>query len=62
MRRFPATLSIAALGTIATHALAQEAPVPQQETVVTATRVPTPVVNIPAGVTVIGRQTIEQRD
>ena len=32
------------------------------EVVVTATRVPTPVEDIPAGVTVIGRQTIEQRD
>jgi vitamin B12 transporter len=31
------------------------------ELVVTATRVPTPVVDIPAGVTVIDRQTIEQR-
>ena len=31
------------------------------ETVVTATRVPTPIVDIPAGVTVIDRQTIEQR-
>jgi vitamin B12 transporter len=31
------------------------------ETVVTATRVPTPVADIPAGVTVIDRQTIEQR-
>jgi vitamin B12 transporter len=31
------------------------------ETVVTATRVPTPVANIPAGVTVIDRQTIEER-
>ena len=31
------------------------------ETVVTATRIPTPVTEIPAGVTVIDRQTIEQR-
>ncbi|HET6194939.1 MAG TPA: TonB-dependent receptor plug domain-containing protein, partial [Acetobacteraceae bacterium] len=35
---------------------------PTPETVVTATRVPTPVVDIPAGVTVIDRATIEQRD
>ncbi len=31
------------------------------ETVVTATRIPTPVIDIPAGVTVIDRQTIEER-
>jgi vitamin B12 transporter len=42
-------------------ALADE-PTPMSETVVTATRVPTPVVDIPAGVTVIDRKTIEQRD
>jgi vitamin B12 transporter len=41
-------------------ALADE-PAQTQETVVTATRIPTPVVDIPAGVTVIDRQTIEQR-
>src|SRR5690242_3555557 len=36
-------------------------PQPIPETVVTATRVPTPVADIPAGVTVIDRQTIEDR-
>ncbi len=41
-------------------ALADE-PAQTPETVVTATRIPTPVVDIPAGVTVIDRQTIEQR-
>ncbi len=39
-------------------ALAQEL---SREIVVTATRIPTPVLDIPAGVTVIDRQTIEQR-
>ena len=34
---------------------------PRPKLVVTATRVPTPIVDIPAGVTVIDRQTIEQR-
>ena len=34
---------------------------PPHEIVVTATRVPTPVLDIPAGVSVIDRQTIEQR-
>ncbi|HET7883966.1 MAG TPA: TonB-dependent receptor [Acetobacteraceae bacterium] len=47
--------------TLCTPALADET-TPLPETVVTATRVPTPVVDIPAGVTVIDRQTIEQRD
>jgi vitamin B12 transporter len=40
--------------------LADEIP-PPREIVVTATRVPTPVLDIPAGVSVIDRQTIEQR-
>jgi vitamin B12 transporter len=35
---------------------------PTREIVVTATRVPTPVVDIPAGVSVIDRKTIEDRD
>jgi vitamin B12 transporter len=40
--------------------LADDTP-PTREIVVTATRVPTPVLDIPAGVSVIDRQTIEQR-
>jgi len=40
--------------------LADDTP-PTGEIVVTATRVPTPVLDIPAGVSVIDRQTIEQR-
>ena len=39
---------------------AQDTP-PTREIVVTATRVPTPVLDIPAGVSVIDRQTIEER-
>jgi vitamin B12 transporter len=42
-------------------ALADEA-APTPEVVVTATRIPTPVLDIPAGVTVIDRKTIEERD
>jgi len=38
-----------------------DAPAPSPELVVTATRIPTAVLDIPAGVTVIDRQTIEQR-
>jgi vitamin B12 transporter len=41
-------------------ARAQDTP-PTREIVVTATRVPTPVLDIPAGVSVIDRQTIEER-
>ena len=43
-----------------TQAFADEIP-PPREIVVTATRVPTPVLDIPAGVSVIDRQAIEQR-
>ncbi len=43
-----------------TQAFADDTP-PSREIVVTATRVPTPVLDIPAGVSVIDRQTIEQR-
>ena len=59
---FPVGCGGAALAIIAalSPALADE-PTQTPETVVTATRVPTPVVDIPAGVTVIDRQTIEQR-
>ncbi len=54
-------LWIPAFGAVTMNAaLADEVP-PIPETVVTATRVPTPVVDIPAGVTVIDRQTIEER-
>jgi vitamin B12 transporter len=42
-------------------ALAAAPDTPTHEIVVTATRVPTPVLDIPAGVSVIDRQTIEQR-
>src|ERR1700739_1923333 len=43
-------------------ALAAEPDQPGSPGVVTATRVPTPAIDIPAGVTVIDRQTIETRD
>jgi vitamin B12 transporter len=58
MRRFQlfALLSLAA-----TPALAADPDTPTREIVVTATRVPTPVVDIPAGVSVIDRQIIEER-
>ena len=49
-----------ALAAIAAPALAEETTM-TPETVVSATRIPTPVVDIPAGVTVIDRQTIEER-
>jgi vitamin B12 transporter len=42
-------------------ALAAVPDTPTREIVVTATRVPTPVLDIPAGVSVIDRQTIEER-
>src|SRR5690348_17083525 len=43
--------------------LADETPAASsRDIVVTATRVPTPSLDIPAGVTVIDRQTIEERD
>jgi vitamin B12 transporter len=51
---------VAALILFAAPALADDTP-PTREVVVTATRVPTPVVDIPAGVSVIDRQTIEER-
>ena len=41
---------------------AQDATTNLPQLVVTATRVPTPIEDIPAGVTVIDRQTIEERD
>ena len=58
MRRFQlfALLSLAA-----TPALAADPETPTREIVVTATRVPTPVVDIPAGVSVIDRRIIEER-
>ena len=69
MRRFqftkPVTLviALAAMAVIAaaTSAFADDPVTPTQEIVVTATRIPTPVVDIPAGVTVIDRQTIDDR-
>ncbi len=56
---------IAMLLALAAPAAAQELPqagVPQPDVVVTATRIPTPLADIPAGVTVITRQQIEERD
>ncbi len=44
-----------------TPALAADPDTPAHEIVVTATRIPTPVLDIPAGVSVIDRQTIENR-
>ena len=58
MQRFRFTLVLAL---VATPVLADEPDELTPELVVTATRVPTPIVDIPAGVTVIDRQTIEQR-
>jgi vitamin B12 transporter len=52
------TLALLAAG-FCVPALAQEPPVALPETVVTATRLPTPVLDIPAGVTVIDRKMIE---
>src|SRR6185437_4501694 len=52
---------IAFLSSIITIPAFADDAVIQQEIVVTATRVPTPVLDIPAGVSVIDRQTIEQR-
>jgi vitamin B12 transporter len=45
-----------------TPALAADPATPTREIVVTATRIPTPIIDIPAGVSVIVRQTIEDRD
>jgi len=58
MRRFQlyALLPLAAFS-----ALAAAPDTPTREIVVTATRVPTPVLDVPAGVSVIDRQTIEER-
>ena len=60
VRRFRFCLSwvIACAALTVGAALADDAQ-PTQEVVVTATRVPTPVLDIPAGVSVIDRQTIE---
>jgi vitamin B12 transporter len=58
MRPFPALLALA----FCTPALADETDQSLPQVVVTATRVPTPDTDIPAGVTVIDRQTIETRD
>src|SRR6185437_5511475 len=52
---------IAFLSSIITIPAFADDAVIQQQLVVTATRVPTPVLDIPAGVSVIDRQTIEQR-
>jgi vitamin B12 transporter len=47
---------------VLTPALAADPDTPAREIVVTATRVPTPVLDIPAGVSVIDRKTIMDRD
>ena len=60
MRRFLALL--AATFMTPALALADEADETVPPVVVTATRIPTPIEDIPAGVTVIDRQTIETRD
>jgi vitamin B12 transporter len=64
MRRFGCrwlyVLSLAFAAQTAGFALADE-PAQSPEVVVTATRIPTPVLDIPAGVTVIDRKTIEER-
>ncbi len=62
-RNAPVPISAAvatALILFAAPALADDTP-PSREIVVTATRIPTPVLDIPAGVSVIDRQTIEER-
>ena len=56
MRKFSALLAIS----FCVPVMAEE-PVQLPDVVVTATRIPTPVTEIPAGVTVIDRQTIEDR-
>ena len=58
MRPFLALLVLV----VCTPALADEPDEAVPPVVVTATRVPTPAIDIPAGVTVIDRQTIETRD
>jgi len=58
VRPFPALLAIA----FCTPALADEPDQSLSPVVVTATRVPTPEIDIPAGVSVVDRQTIEIRD
>src|SRR5436309_5172794 len=60
MRR--ATLAALFAATALTPAHAQQSVPLGQDVVVTATRVPTPVLDVPAGVTVIDRQTIEVND
>ena len=57
MRFYPAFAALVLLSV--TGAKADDAPLTVPETVVTATRVPTPVEEIPAGVTVIDRGSIE---
>ena len=59
-KRFSSLLWVPTCVGMTVAALADETP-QTQEVVVTATRIPTPVLDIPAGVTVITRQTIEER-
>jgi vitamin B12 transporter len=56
-----AGMTIVTITMIALPAHAADPDTPTPELVVTATRVPTPVLDIPAGVSVIDRQTIEER-
>src|SRR5579871_4019296 len=60
--RLYAVLLVATTPLTTIAAFADEPSPTTPEVVVTATRVPTSVQDIPAGVTVIDRQTIEQRD
>lgn len=62
MRRHPAWLFLPLVPALPGLALAQEPNQALHEVVVTATRVPTPIPDIPAGVSVVDRQTIETRD
>lgn len=58
MRRIQLIALLSPIIAVSAHA---DDTVIQQQLVVTATRVPTPVLDIPAGVSVIDRQTIEER-
>jgi vitamin B12 transporter len=56
-----AVAALTAIMTLSARARAAEPDTRTPELVVTATRVPTPVLDIPAGVSVVDRQSIEQR-
>lgn len=59
MRRFALVFLFVPASALAEEPAPQQ---PSQDVVVTATRVPTPVLEIPAGVSVVDRQTMEVRD